>query len=46
MIKKNLTKVIALSTIAISIGSFSSTGVYADWRQDSNGWWYSQGNCY
>lgn len=46
MVKKVLTKVIALSTIAISIGVFSSIGVSAEWRQDDNGWWYAQGNSY
>lgn len=46
MIKKYLTKVVALFTIAISIGEFNSIGVNAEWRQDTNGWWYAQGNSY
>lgn len=46
MIKKSLTKIISLSAIAICIGAFSSIGVNAEWRQDTNGWWYSQGNSY
>ena len=46
MVKKSLGKIIALSAIAISIGTVSSMGVSAEWRQDAKGWWYSQGNSY
>jgi hypothetical protein len=46
VIKEYLTKVIVLPIIAINICTFNSIGASAEWRKDSNGWWYAQGNSY
>lgn len=44
MIKKHLSKIIALGIIAVSLIAFNPTGAYANarWRNDSVGWWYMQ----
>ncbi|NFG42557.1 hypothetical protein FC789_15605 [Clostridium botulinum] len=46
MIKKYLKKVIALVTVTISIMAFNPIGVNAEWKQDSTGWWYKDGDSY
>lgn len=39
-----LTKIITSSLIITSTLALSSSGVSAEWKQDSNGWWNSEGN--
>lgn len=43
MINKYLRKVIVLGTITISVLALNPTGVNAEWKQDSTGWWYTEG---
>lgn len=44
MIKKYLIKVIALATSTILTLALNPIGASAEWKQDSNGWWYAEGN--
>lgn len=44
--KFKLTKVIASSLIAISVIALKPITANAEWIQDSNGWWYSEGSGY
>ncbi|OOM78336.1 autolysin [Clostridium puniceum] len=46
MKKFKLTKVIASSLIAISVIALNPIAANAEWIQDSNGWWYSEGSGY
>jgi transglutaminase/protease-like cytokinesis protein 3 len=46
MRKMRLTKIIASSLVATSIFVLSPIGVSAEWKQNSSGWWYTQGNSY
>lgn len=46
MKKFKLTKLIASTLVAISVVALNPIGVSAEWRQDSTGWWYSQGDSY
>lgn len=46
MIKKYLRKVIAISMLVTPILALNPIGASAEWRQDSNGWWYAEGNSY
>lgn len=39
-----LTKVIASSLIAVSVIALNPIGVNAEWKQDSNGWWNTEGS--
>lgn len=41
-----LKKVIATSLIVVSILVLSSVGASAEWKSDSNGWWYTEGSAY
>jgi hypothetical protein len=44
MRKFKLTKVIASSLVAVSVLVLNPIGASAEWRQDSKGWWYADGN--
>lgn len=44
MIKKSLKKCLALGIIATSLLAISPIGANAEWKQDSKGWWYADGN--
>lgn len=45
--KRNfIKKTICLGLLSISLLGFSSIGVSAEWKQDSTGWWYAEGNSY
>lgn len=44
MVKEYLTKAIALTTITMSIIAFNPIGANAAWKQNSTGWWYTEGN--
>lgn len=46
MIKNYMKKAIALATITMSIIALNPIGASAEWRKDSKGWWYSEGNSY
>jgi hypothetical protein len=46
MIKKCLTKAIALTMIAASTLALNPIGASAAWRQDNIGWWYTEGDSY
>lgn len=46
MIKNSLNKYLALGIIAISLLALSPIGASAEWKQDSKGWWYSEGSSY
>lgn len=41
-----LKKVIALAVAALTITALSPVGASAEWKQDSNGWWNTEGNSY
>lgn len=44
MKKLKLTKLIASSLVVASLLSLNPIGVSAEWKQDSNGWWNSEGS--
>jgi len=44
MKKLKLTKLIASSLVVASVLSLNPIGVSAEWKQDSNGWWNSEGS--
>jgi len=44
MKKLKLTKAIANSLIVVSVLALNPTGASAEWNQDSNGWWNTEGN--
>lgn len=44
MKKLKLTKIITMTLAVISIVALNPMGASAEWRQDSNGWWYSEGS--
>lgn len=44
MKKLKLTKVIASALVAMSVLALNPIGASAEWRKDSNGWWYASGN--
>jgi hypothetical protein len=44
MKKLKLTKVIASTLLVASILALNPIGASAEWKQDSNGWWYSEGS--
>lgn len=46
MKKQSLKKAIAVVLAATSIFALSATGASAAWRQDSRGWWNTEGNSY
>lgn len=46
MKKFKLTKVIASLLIAASVLALNPIGANAEWKQDSTGWWYTEGNSY
>jgi hypothetical protein len=46
MKKLKLTQVIASSLIVASILVLNTIGVNAEWKQDSNGWWNTEGDSY
>lgn len=46
MLKLNLKKVIASSLMAVSLMALTPLGASAEWRQNSTGWWYTEGNSY
>lgn len=42
--KKRLTKIISSLLIAVSVLALNSIGASAEWKQDSNGWWDTEGS--
>ena len=44
MKKLKLTKIIASSLIVISVLALNPIGASAEWKQDSNGWWNTEGS--
>ncbi|MDR5587540.1 MULTISPECIES: right-handed parallel beta-helix repeat-containing protein [Clostridium] len=46
MKKLKLIKVISSLLIAASVLAFAPIGASAAWKQDSNGWWYTEDNSY
>lgn len=46
MKKLKLTKAIANSLIVVSVLVLNQTGASAEWKQDSNGWWNTEGNAW
>lgn len=46
MKKLKLIRVIANSLLVISVLVLNPIGASAEWKQDSTGWWYSDGNSY
>lgn len=44
MKKSKLTKVIACALVVASVLLLKPIGASAEWKQDKNGWWYSEGN--
>ena len=44
MKKLKLKKIISNSLIVVSILALNQIGASAEWKQDSNGWWYSEGS--
>jgi len=46
MKKLNLKKIITIGLLTTSILGVTSIGASAEWRQNTRGWWYSQGNSY
>jgi len=43
---KSIRKLISLGIIASSISILPLTGASAEWKQDSNGWWNTEGSSY
>lgn len=43
---RKLKKLIASSLIVVSIMTLNPIGVSAEWKNNSKGWWYMQGNSY
>ncbi len=46
MKKLKLIKIIANSLLIISVLALNPIGASAEWKQDSTGWWYSDGSSY
>lgn len=46
MKRLKLIKIIANSLLIISVLALNPIGASAEWKQDSNGWWYSDGSSY
>lgn len=46
MEKSKLIKLIASPLIAVSLLTLNPIGASAEWRQNSTGWWYIEGNSY
>ncbi|OOM76758.1 hypothetical protein [Clostridium sp. BL-8] len=46
MKKSKLTKVIATPLIIVSLIVLNPIGASAEWRQNSTGWWYAEGDSY
>jgi hypothetical protein len=44
MIRNNIKKVIAIVLMSTAIIGTFSTGASAAWREDSSGWWYTEGS--
>lgn len=44
MSKKYLKKIMALGIIATCLITLNPIGASAEWKQDSTGWWYTEGN--
>lgn len=44
MKKLKLSKVIASSLVVVSVLALNPIGVSAEWKQDSNGWWNTEGS--
>lgn len=42
--RKLLKKILCIGLLSVSLLGVSSVGANASWKQDSNGWWYSEGN--
>ncbi|RII35045.1 N-acetylmuramoyl-L-alanine amidase family protein [Clostridium chromiireducens] len=41
-----LRKIVAATVAAVTIATLSPVAASAEWRQDSNGWWNTEGNSY
>ncbi|EHI98347.1 cell wall binding repeat-containing protein [Clostridium sp. DL-VIII] len=46
MLSLKLRKVVAAATVAASVLALSPIGASAEWRQDSYGWWNTEGSSY
>ena len=46
MKKFKLTKLIASSLIVVSVLGLNPIGASAQWKSNSTGWWYAEGNSY
>ena len=46
MIKNYFKKAIALGVTTMAILAFNQVGASAEWKRDSNGWWYAEGKSY
>lgn len=46
MKKLKITKLIASTLIVVSVLALNPTIAHAEWKSDSNGWWYTEGNSY
>ncbi|NRY59524.1 N-acetylmuramoyl-L-alanine amidase family protein [Clostridium beijerinckii] len=46
MRKLNLKKIITMGLITTSILTVATVAAHAEWRQNSTGWWYAEGNNY
>jgi len=44
MKKLKLTKVIASSLVVASVLALNQIGASAEWKQNSNGWWNTEGS--
>ena len=44
MKKQNLKRIVTIGLIAASIFTIVPIGASAEWKQNSTGWWYSEGN--
>ena len=44
MKKQNLRKIIAMVSVVASIFAIAPMGASAEWKKDSNGWWYTEGS--
>lgn len=46
MVNKRLRMILGTALVVSFICMLNPTGVHAEWKKDSNGWWYSEGSSY
>ncbi|OOM79901.1 putative cell wall binding repeat protein [Clostridium puniceum] len=46
MKRKIIKKAICIGLLSVSLLGFSSVGANAEWKQDDNGWWNTEGSSY